>query len=77
MGINADECPHNKILEAEAVPKSRHDEDVRATGEGVPDLMQRSVHANQPKYVVLLIAKAKKKLIRSTSDREGDEEIDS
>jgi hypothetical protein len=51
--------------------------DVRATGQGVPDPMQRSVHANQPKYVVLLIAKATKKLIRSTSDREGDEEIDS
>jgi hypothetical protein len=40
---------------------SRYDDDVRATGQGVPDPMQRSVHANKPK-------------IRSTSGREGDEE---
>ncbi len=63
VGINSDECPHNKILEAEAVPKSRHDDDVRATGEGVPDPMQRSVHANQPNDVVVLIAKATTKLM--------------
>ncbi len=69
MGINGDECPHNKILEAEAVPKSRHDDDVWATGEGVPDPMQRSVHANQPNDVVVLIAKATKKLMDRQAPR--------
>ena len=64
VGINADECPHNKILEAEAVPKS-----IRATGEGVPDPMQRSVHANQPNDVLVLIAKAMKKLMDRQAPR--------
>jgi hypothetical protein len=67
VGINADECPHNKILEAEAVPKSRHDDDVQATGEGVPDLMQRSIHANQPNDVVVLIAKATILIAKATT----------
>ena len=69
QGRGADECPHNKILEAEAVPKSRHDDDVRATGEGVPDPMQRSVHANQPNDVLVLIVKAMKKLMDRQAPR--------
>ncbi len=69
VGVNADECPHNNILEAEAVPKSRHDDDVRATGEGAPDPMQWSVHTNQPKDMVVLIAKATKKLMDRQTPR--------
>jgi hypothetical protein len=69
VGINADECPHNKILEAEAVPKSRHNDNVQATEEGVPDLMQWSVHANQPNDVVVLIAKATTKLMDRQAPR--------
>ena len=63
MGIETDEFPHKNILEAEAVPKGRHDDDVRATGEGVLDPMQRPVHANQPDNVMVLIAKAMEKLM--------------
>ena len=76
MGVNADERPHNKILEAEAVPKSRYDDDVQATGQGVPDPMQRSVHANQPNDVVVLIAKATKKLVRRGGTRVGEGETE-
>jgi hypothetical protein len=63
VGVETDEFPHKNILEAEAVPKGRHDDDVRATGEGVSDPMQRPVHANQPDDVMVLIAKAMEKLM--------------
>jgi hypothetical protein len=33
VGVETDEFPHKNILKAEAVPKSLHDDDVRATGE--------------------------------------------
>jgi hypothetical protein len=68
---------------------SRYDDDVRATGQGVPDPMQRSVHANKPKIrstsdregdeeriVVLLIAKATKKLVRRGGTRVGEGETE-
>ncbi len=63
VGVETDEFPHKNILEAEAVPKSRHDDDVWATGEGVLDPMQRPVFANQTDDVMVLIAKAMEKLM--------------
>jgi hypothetical protein len=69
VGVETDKFPHKNILEAEAVLKSRHDDDVRATGEGVSDPMQRPVHANQPGDVMVLIAKAMEKLVDRQSPR--------
>ncbi len=69
MGVETDEFPHKNILEADAVPMSRHDDDVRATGEGVPDPMQRPEHANQPADVPFLIAKATEKLMDRQTPR--------
>jgi len=63
VGVKTDEFPHKNILEAEAVLKSRHDDDVRATGEGVSDLMQWPVRANQTEDVMVLIAKVMEKLM--------------
>ena len=69
VGVETDEFPHKNILEAEAVLKSRHDDNVRATGEGVSDPMQRPVHANQPDDVMVLIAKAMEKLMDRQTPR--------
>ena len=67
--MKTDEFPHKNILEAEAVPKSRHDNDVRATGEGVSDPIQRPVRANQTDDVMVLIAKAMEKLMDRQTPR--------
>jgi hypothetical protein len=71
VGVETDEFPHKNILvlEAEAVPKSRHDDDVRATGEGVSDPMQRPVRANQTDDVMVLIAKAMETLMDRQTPR--------
>ena len=67
--MKTDEFPHKNILEAEAVPKSRHDNDVRATGEGVSDPIPRPVRANQTDDVMVLIAKAMEKLMDHQTPR--------
>ena len=69
MGVETDEFSHKNILEAEAVLKSRHDANVRATGEGVSDPMQQLVHANQPDDEMVLIAKAMEKLMDRQTPR--------
>ncbi len=61
--------PPQNILEAEAVLKSQHDDNVRATGEGVLDPMQWPVHANQPDDVMVLIAKGMEKLMNHQTPR--------
>ena len=63
MGVETDEFPHNNILEAEAVLKGRHDNDIWVLGKGVLGPMQRSVHANQPDGARMVSAKAKEKLM--------------
>ena len=77
VGVETDECPHKNILEAEAIPKSQHDDDIRAMREGVLDPMQRPENANQPDDVPILIAKAIEKLVdrqmlRGMTKREGE-----
>ena len=62
-GVKTDEVPHKNILEAEAVVKGRHKNNVWVSGKGVSDLMQRSVHVNQPDGVIMLSAKATEKLM--------------
>ncbi len=62
-----DEVPHKNILEAEAVLKSQHDDNVRATGEGVLDPMQWPVHATDD--VMDLIAKGMEKLMNRQTPR--------
>jgi hypothetical protein len=69
VGVETDEFPHKNILKAEAVPKSLHDDDVRATGEGVLDPIQRPIHANQTDDVMVLIAKAMEKLMDRQTPR--------
>ena len=69
VGVKTDEFPHKNILEADAVSTSRHDDNVRATGEGVLDPMQRPEHANQPADVPFLIAKATEKLMDCQTPR--------
>ena len=69
MGVETDEFSHKNILEAEAVPKSRHDDAVRATGEGVLDPMQRPIRANQTDDVMVLIAKVMEKLMDRQTPR--------
>jgi hypothetical protein len=51
------------------VLKSRHDDDVRATGEGVSDPMQRPVRANHTDDVMVLIAKAMETLMDRQTPR--------
>ena len=75
VGVETDEFPHKNILEAEAVPKSRHDDDVRATGEGVSDPMQRPVRANQTDDVMVLIAKAMETLMDRQTRRDGGRRV--
>ena len=62
-GVKTDEFPHKNILEAEAVLKGQHNNDVWVLGKRVLDPMQRSVHANQPDGARMLSAKAKEKLM--------------
>ena len=62
-GVETDEVPHKNILEAEAVLKGRHENDVWVSGKGVSDPMQRSVRTNQPDGVIMLSAKATEKLM--------------
>ena len=63
VGAETDEFPHKNILEAEAVLKGRHDNDVWVLGKGVLDPKQRSVHANQPNGARMLSANAMEKLM--------------
>ena len=62
-GVKTDEFPHKNILEAEAVLKGRHDNNVWVSGKGVLDPKQRSVHANQPDGARMLSANAMEKLM--------------
>ncbi len=62
-GVETDKFPHKNILEAKAVLKGRHENDVWVLGKGVLDPMQWSVHANQPDGAIMLSAKATEKLM--------------
>jgi hypothetical protein len=61
--VETDKFPHKNILEAEAVLKGRHDNDVWVLGKGVLDPKQWSVHANQPDGARMLSANAMEKLM--------------
>ncbi len=63
LGVETDDFPRESILEAEAIPKSRHDNNIWTTGYRILDLMGRAEHANQPSDVMMLSTKAMEKLM--------------
>ena len=63
LGVETNKLPRENILEAEAIPESRHDNNVRTTGKRILDPMGRAEYANQPNNALLLSAKAVEKLM--------------
>jgi hypothetical protein len=63
LGVENNKLPRKNILEAEAIPKSRHDNNVRTTGKRILDLVGRTKFANQPSNTLLLSAKVVEKLM--------------
>ena len=63
VGVKTNKFPRKNILEAEAIPESRHDNNVRTMGKRILDPMGRAEYANQPSNTLLLSAKAVEKLM--------------
>ena len=63
LGVKTNKLPCKNILEAEAIPESRHNNNVRTTGKRILDPMGRAKYANQPSNVLLLSPKAVEKLM--------------
>ena len=63
LGVENNKLPRENILEAEAIPKSRHDNNIRTTGKRILDPVGRTEFANQPSNALLLSAKAVEKLM--------------
>ncbi len=58
LGVENNKLPQKIILEAKAIPKSQHDNDVRTTGKRILDPVGRTEFANQPSNALLLSAEA-------------------
>jgi hypothetical protein len=63
VGVKTNKFPRKNILEAEAIPESRHDNNVWTTGKRILDQMSGDKYANQPSNELLLSAKAVEKLM--------------
>jgi hypothetical protein len=63
LGVKKNKRPCKNILEAKAIPKSRHHNNVRTTGKRILDPVGRTKFANQPSNALLLSAKVVEKLM--------------
>ena len=61
LGVEKNKRPCKNILEAEAIPKSRHHNNVRTTGKRILDPVGRTEFANQPSNALLLSTKVVEK----------------
>ena len=63
LGVKTNKLPCKNILEAEAIPESGHNNNVRTMGKRILDPMGRAEYTNQPSNTLLLSAQAMEKLM--------------